>query len=78
MLTPAVNPDKCIACGICRDVCPQDNITLVDGKALCGTDCAQCLACVHFCPQQAVELGHKPTPKAHQYHHPSVTVADMR
>lgn len=78
MLTPAVNPDKCIACGICRDVCPQDNITLVDGKALCGTDCAQCLACVHFCPQQAVELGHKPTPQAHQYHHPSVTVADMR
>ena len=78
MLTPAVNTDKCIACGICRDVCPQDNITLVDGKALCGTDCAQCLACVHFCPQQAVELGHKPTPQAHQYHHPNVTVADMR
>ena len=77
MLTPAVNLDKCIACGICRDVCPQDNITIVDGKALCGTDCAQCLACVHFCPQQAVELNSKTTPQAHQYHHPKVMVADM-
>ena len=78
MLTPAVNVDRCIACGICKDVCPQGNITLVDGKAHCGANCTQCLACVHFCPQQAVDLGHHPTPRLHQYHHPNVTVTDMR
>ena len=51
---------------------------LADGKSRCGDNCTQCLACVHFCPQQAVELNHKPTPKAHQYHHPKVTAKDMR
>lgn len=78
MLTPAVNVDKCIACGICKDVCPQDNITLTDSKAHCGNDCTQCLACVHFCPQQAVELNRKPTLKDNQYHHPKVKVGDMQ
>ena len=78
MLTPVVNADRCIACDICAKVCPQGNITLVDGKAHCGDNCTQCLACVHFCPHQAVELNRKPTPKAHQYHHPKVTVGDMR
>jgi ferredoxin len=78
MLTPAVNPDLCVGCGICADVCPLGNIALTDGKARCGDNCTQCLACVHFCPQQAVELNRKPTPKAHQYHHPNVTVGDMK
>ena len=77
MLTPAVNADRCIACGICAKVCPQGNIAIRDGKACCGDDCTQCLACVHFCPQQAVEINSKPTPKAHQYHHPRVTVNDI-
>ena len=78
MLTPAVNADLCVGCGICADICPQGNITLTNGKAHCGDNCTQCLACVHFCPQQAVVLNRKPTPKAHQYHHPKVTVGDMK
>ena len=78
MLTPAINTDMCVGCSLCANVCPQKNITLSDSKARCGNNCTQCLACVHFCPYQAVELNHKPSSKAHQYHHPKVTVGDMK
>ena len=76
-LSPAVNVDKCIGCGICAEVCPVGNITLTDGKAHCADRCESCLSCVHFCAQQAVELGGKRTLKNRQYHHPAVRLKDM-
>jgi len=72
-----VNPDKCIGCGICTKVCPNSNISLVDKKAQIGSHCTQCLACVHFCPRQAMEIRHKTTKKECQYHHPDVKLKDM-
>ena len=72
-----VNEDKCVGCGICTKVCPQENIVIQDKKALIGDHCTQCLACVHFCPQQAMEIRHKTMPKEWQYHHPEVKLKDM-
>ena len=72
-----VNTDKCIGCGICAKVCPNGNITVVDKKAKVGPHCTQCLSCVHFCPQQAMEIRHRPTKKENQYHHPDVKVKDL-
>ena len=72
-----VNEDKCIGCGICTKVCPMENIVIKDKKALIGDRCTQCLACVHFCTQQAMEIRHKTMPKEWQYHHPEVTLKDM-
>ena len=72
-----VNEDKCVGCGICTKVCPQENIVIQDKKALIGDRCTQCLACVHFCPQQAMEIRRKQMPKEWQYHHPEVTLKDM-
>lgn len=77
MLTPKVSEEKCVGCGICAGVCPQGNIKMEGGKARCGGECTQCLACVHFCPHQAMELGKRGTPKEHQYHHPGVTMRDL-
>ena len=81
-LQPAVNAQKCIGCGICAKVCAVQNIALVTdeaGKKIAqhGQHCEFCLACVHFCPQQAVELSHKPTQKDFQYHHPDVMLKDL-
>ena len=45
--------------------------------ATIGDHCTQCLACVHFCPQQAMEIRHKPLPKEWQYHHPDIILKDM-
>ena len=74
---PANNTEKCVGCGICAKICPQKNITIIDGKANIGSQCAMCLACLHFCPHQAMELNHKPTQKELQYHHPDIQLKDM-
>ena len=77
MTRPVCNTAICVGCGICEKVCPQRNITIVGDKAKVGDRCTMCLACVHFCPHQAMEIGGKPTKKEHQYHHPEVKLKDM-
>jgi len=88
MTTPQVNPDRCIGCGICAQVCPQNNINLcsvspssVSSKnglvATIGDRCTWCLGCVHFCPQQAVEVNGKSVSKSFQYHHPDIKLKDL-
>lgn len=74
---PAVNPEKCIGCGVCTKVCPQANISLIDKKAVMADRCTLCLACLHFCQQQAVEIAGKPTIAERQYHHPNVKLRDL-
>jgi len=51
--------DKCIACGICTQTCPEDCIELktVKGKrtAVVGYDyCKGCLICMNVCPHNAI------------------------
>ncbi|MBQ7631169.1 MAG: EFR1 family ferrodoxin [Paludibacteraceae bacterium] len=86
MTTPSVNPDKCIGCGICSKVCPQKNIVLseldeptakANAIANIGPHCTWCLSCVHFCPQQAMEVNGKSVSKPYQYHHPDIKLKDM-
>jgi formate hydrogenlyase subunit 6/NADH:ubiquinone oxidoreductase subunit I len=38
--------------------------------------CEQCLACLQWCPQEAIQHGEK-TAKYRRYHHPEVTLKDM-
>jgi phosphoadenosine phosphosulfate reductase len=40
----------CVGCGVCVAKCPQDAITLKDGRAWIGEDCVHCLACMEECP----------------------------
>jgi formate hydrogenlyase subunit 6/NADH:ubiquinone oxidoreductase subunit I len=38
--------------------------------------CEQCLACLQWCPQEAIQYGKK-TVKYPRYHHPEVILKDM-
>ena len=50
--------DKCISCGLCVEVCPENNIKMGEnGRPVWDKHCVQCLACIHRCPEQAIEYG---------------------
>ena len=45
--------------------------------AVIGPHCSRCLACLHWCPHQAVTVHGKTVLPQDQYHHPDVTIRDM-
>lgn len=57
---------RCIGCGRCAAVCPENNIKMAGEKPRWGENCVSCLACYHICPRHAVEYG-KVTASKGQY-----------
>lgn len=49
--------EKCIDCGICKNVCPMD-VDMMDNsrKRMNGTECILCMKCIDACPQNALHL----------------------
>jgi len=68
--------DKCNGCGICKSICPSGNIAIQDDKPTWLHHCEQCLACIQWCPQEAIQFGKK-TPRYKRYHHPEIALRDM-
>lgn len=68
--------DRCILCGQCVKLCPKENIRIVGGKPVFGTNCSQCLSCLQFCPKGAISAG-KLTEKRERYHNPNVTAQEL-
>ena len=58
---------KCIGCGQCVSLCPMNNIALKNGKPSWGKDCTHCMACICYCPTEAIEYGKKSLGKP-KYH----------
>jgi ferredoxin len=57
MVKPKANVDekKCLACGGCISVCPQDAIDWVAYKAIVDDDkCISCAICIRTCPVGAI------------------------
>lgn len=73
-----VATNKCTGCGICEKVCPVGNIKLSqeDKKPVWGNACEQCVACIQWCPEKAIEYGDVTTNRK-RYHHPQVKAADI-
>ena len=52
-----IKTDKCTGCGVCKTVCPIDNIIIGNGIAVRKrSKCEYCLACAHNCPQKAITI----------------------
>lgn len=69
---------ECNGCGVCTEVCPVNNITIKERKAIHGNQCAACYACLHWCPQKATKLKVPTLGNRPQYHHPEITLQDIK
>lgn len=69
--------DKCNGCALCTAVCPAGDILIENGRPAWQGRCEQCLACIQWCPLEAIQYGAK-TAACARYRHPEVALADMR
>ena len=54
---PKINTGKCIGCGRCRDICPQNTIAITNGKArIDPKNCIRCFCCHEMCPAKAIDV----------------------
>jgi len=67
--------DACTGCGICARVCPAGNIEIVEGRPAWQNHCENCLACVNWCPADAIRGGI--TKNDYRYRHPDATMRDI-
>ena len=66
----------CDGCGLCSRICPVGNIRLEGGKPLWSHRCEQCMACLQWCPREAIQFGRR-TAHRRRYHHPEVRAGDL-
>jgi formate hydrogenlyase subunit 6/NADH:ubiquinone oxidoreductase subunit I len=50
-----VDPERCIGCGRCEEVCPYGAVEVIDGNAVIDPAlCHFCFQCVEVCPEGAI------------------------
>ena len=64
--------DTCVGCGKCVQLCPLNNINLINSKPEWGSRCTHCMTCICYCPKEAIEYGKKSIGKP-RYHFEALT-----
>lgn len=67
--------DSCVECGICKNVCPAENIMYAHKKPIWLHHCEQCLACLHWCPNKSIQFRGKIVKES--YNHPEILVSEL-
>jgi ferredoxin len=68
--------DNCTGCGICETVCSLNNIILKNSRPEWLHKCQQCLGCINYCPENAIQYGTTTLGKR-RYHHPRIEPEDL-
>lgn len=68
--------ERCSGCGVCKKVCPVQNIQLVNKKPEFMHNCQRCMACIQYCPQQAIQYKGKYINKA-RYYNPRISINEI-
>ncbi len=70
--------DNCIGCGICTNVCPEGRIHLENQKAFYGDEsCQMCMACIHHCPTNAIQLNVAEKNSQARYHNENIKLTEI-
>ena len=67
--------DACIGCRKCVQLCPLNNIRLDKDKPVWGANCTHCMACICYCPKEAIEYGKRSVGKP-RYHFEALGVTE--
>jgi ferredoxin len=70
-----VNGD-CVSCGMCKAICPVNNISLDSRKPVFHYHCEGCMACIQHCPKRAINYQNN-TQKRRRYIHSNVTAGEI-
>jgi ferredoxin len=69
--------DACVKCGICKKVCPVNNISVdAESKPCFMHHCEHCLACIQNCPTKAINYKDK-TQNRKRYIHPDISWKEL-
>jgi ferredoxin len=68
--------DRCNGCGICERVCPVENIRIEASKPKWKGNCEHCLACIQWCPKEAIEYSTRSVGRK-RYQHPDVKANEL-
>jgi ferredoxin/flavodoxin len=71
-----VDNTACTGCNLCRNICPVQNITTTNHQPVWNHQCEQCVACIQWCPTQAIQYGKK-TAAFKRYHNPTINAQDL-
>ncbi len=55
-IAAVVDKEKCVNCGICINVCPEEAISMNRDVAIDSSRCTACGSCVNVCPNEAISL----------------------
>lgn len=67
---------RCNGCCLCARVCPVGNILIQEHRPVWQHRCEQCMACLQWCPQEAIQCGPN-TATRRRYHHPDFNPSDF-
>jgi flavodoxin len=68
--------ENCIGCKTCEKVCQVKNIKIENNKPKFQHNCQRCMACIQYCPKNAIGLNGKPLNKP-RYFHPDYPVENI-